>query len=253
MRVLPRPDAIRASDTLQMLNPPPRLLTWGRAMERGSGGHAAFCSGSVGGRTRPRAGAGRRARRRERRGAGGGRADAITLTPQRRPRRSSSAPIRQQTVSTGASLTFGITPTAATTSATGSRHHVAGRRDELHLRQPVTGDLAGNHTITATFAIDTFTITPTAGPGGTITPSTRPDRELRLAARPSPSRRARATTSPNVVVDGVTARRRATSHTFSNVHGESHDQRHLRRQSRTRSRHTRRRRRHHQPRRRPRP
>ena len=82
------------------------------------------------------------------------------------------SPDTQQTVSTNTSLTFTIAPALGYDIAdvvldgTTSLGAVTS-----YTFDNVNGVLAGTHTIDATFALQTFTITPTAGAGGTITPS----------------------------------------------------------------------------------
>ncbi|HET9681388.1 MAG TPA: LamG-like jellyroll fold domain-containing protein, partial [Candidatus Limnocylindrales bacterium] len=79
----------------------------------------------------------------------------------------SIAPSGAVTVTHGTDQTFTITPAAG--------HHVA----DVVVDGPSVGAVASytfpavaaNHTITATFAIDTFTITATAGAGGSIAPA----------------------------------------------------------------------------------
>ena len=56
-------------------------------------------------------------------------------------------------------------------------------------------NVTANHTIAATFAIDTFTITASAGANGSISPSGAQVRGLRARMPPSRSRRVPATTS----------------------------------------------------------
>ena len=87
-------------------------------------------------------------------------------------------------------------------------------------------NVTANHTIRVTFALDTFTITPTAGPNGSISPSTpqavdyggsqtftiTPDTGYHVA---------------DVLVDGVSAGRRHELHVHQRD-GRAHDQRHVR-------------------------
>ena len=80
-------------------------------------------------------------------------------------------------------------------------------------------NVTADHTISATFAIDTFTITPTAGANGTISPATRPDRQLRRQPDLHHRRRTPATTSPTCRSTACTGRARCTSYTFTNVTG----------------------------------
>ena len=78
------------------------------------------------------------------------------------------SPAGTQTLNYGGSQAFTITP------ATG--YHVADVLVDGNSVGPVTGrtftNVTANHTISASFAIDTFTITPTAGANGSITPGT---------------------------------------------------------------------------------
>jgi hypothetical protein len=78
------------------------------------------------------------------------------------------SPSTTQTVDYGSSRTFAITP------ATG--YHVATLKvDGTSVTATTTynfTNVTANHTIAATFAINTYTVTPTAGAHGTISPST---------------------------------------------------------------------------------
>jgi hypothetical protein len=79
----------------------------------------------------------------------------------------SIAPSGQVTVNHGANQAFTITPSA--------HHHVADVLVDNVSVGAVTSytftNVTANHTIAASFAIDTFTITATAGSGGSITPN----------------------------------------------------------------------------------
>ena len=96
------------------------------------------------------------------------------------------------TVNHGASQTFTITPD--------TNYHVADVLVDGASVGAVTSytftNVTANHTIAASFAIDTHTITATAGANGTISPSRRRDGEPRRPARPSPSPPPPATTWP---------------------------------------------------------
>ena len=97
--------------------------------------------------------------------------------------------------STG-SVDYGTSPTYTITPETG--YHLAsltvdGASQTLQGSWTFT-NVTANHSIAATFAIDTFTITVTPGCTAAISPGTG---SVDLApARPTPSRRKRATTSP---------------------------------------------------------
>ena len=77
-------------------------------------------------------------------------------------------------------------------------------------------NVTANHTIAASFAIDTYTITASAGAGGIIDPAGDVAGELRRRTRRSPSSRTAATTSTTC---WSTASRsaRSASYTFTNV------------------------------------
>ncbi len=91
-----------------------------------------------------------------------------TITPSAGPG-GSIAPDTPQDVSEGGSLSFTITPA--------SGYHVDDVRVDGASVGAVTSytfsNVTANHTISASFAIDTFTITPDAGPNGSITPATK--------------------------------------------------------------------------------
>ena len=91
----------------------------------------------------------------------------FTITPTAGPNGSIS-PATPQTVDSGGSRAFTITPA--------SGYHVADVLVDGASIGPVTShtftNVTADHTISATFAIDIFTITPTAGPNGAISPST---------------------------------------------------------------------------------
>jgi len=69
-------------------------------------------------------------------------------------------------VNYGASQSFTMTPNTGTTWRTCCGRVVGGSGDELHVHQTVTA----NHTIAASFAINTYTITASAGANGSIAP-----------------------------------------------------------------------------------
>ena len=112
----------------------------------------------------------------------------------------------------GASQTFTITPAA--------NYHVADVLVDGASVGAVTSytftNVTANHTIAASFAIDTYTITASAGANGTITPAAPVVGELREQTRPSPSPRPPATTWPTSwwTASPVGA---VTSYTFTNV------------------------------------
>ncbi len=93
--------------------------------------------------------------------------EVFTITPTAGAN-GSITPATAQTVNYGANRAFTIAP------ATG--YHIAQVRVDGDPVGPVTSytfsNVTANHTISATFAIDTFTITPTAGAHGSITPAT---------------------------------------------------------------------------------
>ena len=78
------------------------------------------------------------------------------------------SPPTAQTVNYGASKTFTITPNTG--------HHVASvRRDGVSIGAPSSvtfSNVTSNHTVSATFAINTYQLRPIAGAGGTVTPNT---------------------------------------------------------------------------------
>jgi len=80
----------------------------------------------------------------------------------------SIAPSGAVTVNYGASQTFTITPNAS--------YHVADVQVDSSSVGPVTSytftNVSANHTISASFTINSFTVTPSAGTGGSISPST---------------------------------------------------------------------------------
>ncbi len=92
--------------------------------------------------------------------------NSYTLTPMAGPNGSIS-PSLPQTVDHGETLTFTITPDAG--------YHIGEVRVDGTSVGPVSNfifsDVSADHTIEATFEINTYTITPVAGPDGTITPS----------------------------------------------------------------------------------
>jgi len=74
---------------------------------------------------------------------------------------------------------YGSTPSFTVTADTGSGYHVLDVRvDDVSVLGDMVGNtytfpaVSANHAITASFAIDTFTITPSAGVGGSISPDT---------------------------------------------------------------------------------
>jgi hypothetical protein len=79
------------------------------------------------------------------------------------------SPATQQTVNYGGSVTFTMTPNAG--------YHVASVLvDGTAVGTPTSykfSSVKANHTISVTFAINTYTITPSAGGGGTISPSSK--------------------------------------------------------------------------------
>ena len=93
--------------------------------------------------------------------------DIFTITPSAGPHGSIS-PSTPQTVTYGADRAFTITP------ATG--YHVADVLVDGVSVGAVTGytftNVTADHTISATFAVDAFTITPSAGLHGSISPAT---------------------------------------------------------------------------------
>ena len=77
-------------------------------------------------------------------------------------------PAAAQTITYGSDQTFTITPDTG--------YHIVDVRVDDVSQDAVTShtfsDVAADHTISATFALDTFVITPTAGTGGSISPAT---------------------------------------------------------------------------------
>ena len=123
----------------------------------------------------------------------------------------SITPDTPQTVSYGGSITFTIAPNVGYHIADVGVDGVSQGALESHTFTNVTAD----HTITAVFAINTYTITPTAGAGGSITPGT--------PQTVSYGGSLTFTIAPNVGyhiadvgVDGV-SQGALESHTFSNV------------------------------------
>ena len=115
-------------------------------------------------------------------------------------------------VNYGADQTFTITPAdPATTSPTCWWTAVRGRGDHLHLHN-VTAD----HTIAASFAIDTNTMTASAGANGSIAPAGAAAVDYGSRPRPSPSPPARHYHVADVLVDGVTVGP-VTTYTFTDV------------------------------------
>lgn len=92
--------------------------------------------------------------------------NTYALTPTAGPGGTIS-PSAAQTVDSGTDKTFTVVPDIG--------HHIVNvLRDgaSIGASQSVTfSNITANHTISAAFAVDTFTITPTAGANGTITPS----------------------------------------------------------------------------------
>ncbi|HEY6872048.1 MAG TPA: IPT/TIG domain-containing protein [Geobacteraceae bacterium] len=120
------------------------------------------------------------------------------------------SPSGSVSVSSGSSKTFTVTPNTG--------YHVANVTVDGVSQGAITSytftNVTANHTISATFAINTYTITATAGSGGTITPS---------SATVNYGGSQTFTITPNtgysiagVTVDGV-SQGAITSYTFTNV------------------------------------
>jgi FtsP/CotA-like multicopper oxidase with cupredoxin domain len=138
--------------------------------------------------------------------------DTYTVTPRWGPN-GSITPGTQQTVGWGSdSATFTISPDLG--------HHVAGVVvDGVPISPRCSYKFAGvdaSHTISATFAIDTFTITPTAGPGGSITPNTTQTIDWATDSPAFVITPAVGYHTTDVLVDGVSVGA-VTSHTFKKV------------------------------------
>jgi hypothetical protein len=91
---------------------------------------------------------------------------SYTVTPSSGPNGSVS-PSTPQTVSYNSTTSFAVTPDTG--------YHIAsvtGCNGVLSGNTYTTGPITSACTVTATFAIDTYTITATGGAGGTITPGT---------------------------------------------------------------------------------
>jgi len=80
----------------------------------------------------------------------------------------SITPVAPQTVNTGGTAIFAITPDTGYHVVDVGADGVSQGELQVYTFTNVTAD----HTITATFAINTYTITPTAGANGSITPGT---------------------------------------------------------------------------------
>ena len=121
---------------------------------------------------------------------------ASRSTPSRsRPRPGPTAPSarpRRRPSTTAATRCSPSRPTPATTSPTCSSTACRSAPVTSYTFTNVTAD----HTISATFAIDTFTITPSAGAARRHQPLDAADGRRTAATRPSRSRGRRATTSP---------------------------------------------------------
>jgi subtilisin family serine protease len=91
--------------------------------------------------------------------------NAFTVTPTAGPNGSIS-PATSQSIVSGQTTSFTITP------STGYRiSSVIGCGGTLNGSKYTTGPIISNCTVTATFAINTYTVTPTAGSNGSINPS----------------------------------------------------------------------------------
>ena len=93
-------------------------------------------------------------------------ANAFTVTPSAGPNGSIS-PSSPQTVDYGQTAVFTVTPD--------TDYHIAlvtGCSGTLVGNTYATGPVTSNCTVSATFAINTFIVTPTAGPNGSISPNT---------------------------------------------------------------------------------
>jgi PKD repeat protein len=122
------------------------------------------------------------------------------------------SPSTVQTVNYGGSQTFAIAPNTGYSISTVT---VDGVSQGLITSYTFT-NVTAIHTISATFAINTYTITPTAGTGGTISPSTV--QTVNYGATPT------FTFTPNigyylssVTVDGVSVTPSGNSYTFPAV------------------------------------
>ena len=136
--------------------------------------------------------------------------DVFTITPTAGPNGSIS-PATPQTVDSGGSRAFTITPA--------SGYHVADVLVDGASIGTVTShtftNVTADHTISALFAIDVFTITPTAGPNGAISPST-PQTVDSGGSQAFTITPAGGYHVADVLVDGVSVGA-VTSYTFSNV------------------------------------
>ena len=134
----------------------------------------------------------------------------------------SIAPSGAVTVNHGANQSFTITPAA--------NYHVADVLVDGVSVGAVTSytftNVTANHTIAASFAIDTWTITASAGANGSIAPSGA------VVVNHGANQSFTITPAANyhvadVLVDGVSVGA-VTSYTFTNVHGQPHDRGELR-------------------------